>query len=88
MNKYELKRAVQRDSLNRHFFDRETMRFFGDTMVNYGVRAEPVSVITNTGESVDCWELYRRRPVKHGIQTSAFFKVSDFRRVFPAKEPI
>ena len=45
-----------------HFFDRETMRFFGDTMGNYGV-------ITHE----DCYELRRKRPVKHGLCSSVFF---------------
>lgn len=32
----ELKAAV--DATGSHFFTRDTMRFFGDTMANYGVR--------------------------------------------------
>jgi len=60
------------------------MRFFGDTMRNYGVASKPVTVATHGGEQVECWELYRRRPVKHGLQSPAYFATSDFRRVHPA----
>lgn len=49
-----------------YFFTRSTMRFFGDTMRNYGVRHLTPGTI----------ELYRRRPVKHGLFNSAFFQVS------------
>lgn len=54
------------------FFSRGTMRFFGDTMKNYGVR----SYDDNT------WELYRKRPVKHGLQDSAYFDKRTFTIVF------
>ena len=45
-----------------YFFARETMRFFGDTMKNYGLKKHQTM-----------FELTRRRPVKHGIQTSHYF---------------
>ena len=57
--KYEYERIK---GASGHFFDRATMRFFGDTMKNYGVR--------------DCgkWvELFRRRSVKHGLNSSTYF---------------
>ncbi len=63
-----------------HFFDRESMRFFGDYMSNYGARK--ATVITHgSPEPVECWELYRKRPVKHGLQASAYFARDDFRQV-------
>lgn len=57
------------------FFTRDTMKFFGDTMRNYGVRAATID-----GRAV--WELYRKRPVKHGMTDSAYFSQDEFRRVF------
>lgn len=54
-----------------YFFTRDTMKFFGDTMANYGVRS-----------AGDCWELYRKRPVKHGLKESAFFNKITFEREF------
>jgi hypothetical protein len=65
------------------FFRRDTMRFHGDTMRNYGVRA--VRVETNNGDTVDAWELFRRMPVKHGVASSAYFRRDTFTRVFPKR---
>ncbi len=50
-----------------HFFDRRSMRFFGDTSKNYGVRCAKRS----DGSTI--LELYRRKPVKHGVSTSHYF---------------
>ena len=63
---------------NSHFFDRDTMRFFGDTIANFGVRRATVSI---EGIKVPAWELYRRRPVKHGLDRSAFFDVETFSQI-------
>lgn len=78
----DLKYAVEQSGNNPHFFTRETMRFFGDRMSNYGVR-QPVELETQTGETVKAYELTRRHPVRHGLQGSAWFEVGTFRRVFP-----
>ena len=50
-----------------HFFDRDTLKFFGDKMSNYGIR--------HLGIINGVWtiELFRRKPVKHGVKTSAYF---------------
>jgi hypothetical protein len=66
------------------FFTPKTMRFFGDTMRNYKVSG-PVDVRRYSGETVECWELERRKPVKGGLNSSAFFSIHDFRRIIPAK---
>jgi len=63
-----------------HFFDRENMKFFGDTMTNYGVRSAVIK--TYTGETAICWELYRKRPVKYGLKTSAYFDKRTFEQRF------
>lgn len=86
MTASDLKFCHERAQPGSYFFTRKTMSFFGDTMKNYGVRAQPVQVKTYSEEEpVLCWELYRRRPVKHGLSDSAFFAVDDFRRIHPAK---
>lgn len=72
--------AVGTDS---HFFDRSSMRFFGDTMANYGVRAHPVQVVTHSGV-YECWELYRRRAVKYGLDGSTYFDTETYERRLPA----
>ena len=61
------------------FFHRDSMRFFGDTMRNYGVRAAVL-------DGVEVWELYRKRPVKCGLRSSAYFNRATFERVHPTKE--
>jgi len=63
------------------FFSRGNMRFAGDTMANFGVRAEPVTFKTWSGDIVTCWELYRRRPVKHGLRGSHYFDCVTYRHV-------
>ena len=39
MTPSQLKYEVEAAGHERHFFDRSTMKFFGDTMSNYGVRS-------------------------------------------------
>ena len=82
MTPADLKYNVEQTGSN--FFERSSMRFFGDTMSNYGVRSKPVTVET-WGEPVLCWVLYRKKPVKHGLNTSAYFSVVDYSRVLPKK---
>lgn len=81
----DLKWHMEQSGNEPHFFTRATMRFFGDRMSNYGVRRCYVRTYSDP-EPVPCFELYRRRPVKHGLDTSAFFRVSDFSRTFPHGE--
>lgn len=81
MTASDLKYQVEQAGHEPYFFTRSTMKFFGDTMRNYGVRAAKVE--TYSGEMVECWELYRRRAVRHGLKESAFFNKSTFDRVFP-----
>jgi hypothetical protein len=71
------------DQTGSKFFTPDSMKFFGDKMSNYGVSAKPVTVTTST-RTVECWELYRKRPVKHGLQKPAYFSVETFERVLPA----
>ena len=54
-----------------HFFSRDSMKYFGDTMANFRVRV--VTVETVNKDSVVCWELSRHRPVKNGLFSSHFF---------------
>lgn len=73
MTPSDLKSALE-DAGNLQFFDCKTMRFFGDTMRNYGVRQATV-------DNQPCWELYRRRPVKMGLQKSTYFHRRTFKRI-------
>lgn len=83
MTPAELKQHYLIGNPDGHFFDRGSMAFFGDTMNNYAVRG-PVMLET-WGGPVECWELYRKKPVNHGLQASAFFDTIHFKKRF-AKE--
>lgn len=93
MNASELRFRIENAGTAPHFFDRKTMRFFGDTMRNFGVCRASVRTSYNAkgeydpenGVIVECWELYRRRPVKHGLQTSHYFSVDGYKPVSPAR---
>ena len=76
----QLKAQVEDMNPASKFFTRNNMKFAGDTMANYGVR---IATITNSqGEQVDVWELYRRKPVRGGLQKSAYFDKLTFSQVF------
>ncbi len=79
----DLKFAVEQSGNEPHFFTRPTMRFFGDTMRNYGIR-KAREVDTRSGP-VLAYELTRKHPVKHGLCESAYFDAVSFQRVFPDK---
>lgn len=80
MTASELKYRVESAGHESHFFTRQTMKFFGDTMRNYGARG-PGTIQTYSGTAT-VYELYRRRPVKHGLRDSAFFDAETFERRF------
>ena len=88
MNKSELRSAVM--ATGSHHFDRKTMKFFGDTMTNYGIRETTIKTNWNAtggydekGREIAVFELYRRRPVKHGLCKSVYFNKIDFSTVSP-----
>jgi hypothetical protein len=85
MSPSELKYHVETANPDCCFFHRGTMRFFGDTMRNYGVRSVLVSSnfdengnYHEDGVDREAWELYRKKPVKRGNKGSAFFCKSTF----------
>lgn len=84
MTSSELKAKVEASREEPYFFERKTMQFFGDTMRNYGVRETVIT--TNLDEkNVAVYELFRRRPVKHGLKDSAYFRKDTLSRVFEKK---
>lgn len=92
MNASQLKSFIESAGHEQYFFDRQSMRFFGDTMKNYGVRSATIrthydengNYVGKDGVEVEVWELYRKRPVKHGLQSSAYFDKKTFARVHEA----
>lgn len=79
MTASELKAQYELHNPKGHFFSRENMRFSGDKMSNYYVPVEPVVIETPTGNMVHCYELQRRKPVKHGLIKSAYFSIDEFK---------
>ena len=72
-----LKKLYETNNPRGYFFCRNTMRFFGDTMGNFGVRdAGKIRAGYGKGiEEVDAWELYRKRPVQGGLHGhTAYFR--------------
>ena len=81
MTPSELKYQFEEHNPNDTYFCRREMRFFGDTMKNYGVRQ---TVITEslTENRIPVWELWRKRPVNGGLRSSSYFTKDTFKRVF------
>ncbi len=86
----DLRDFVEDRGTDSHFFDRKSMKFFGDTMRNYGVCKVTIRVnydaegnYVQGGEEIEAWELFRKRPVKHGLQKSAWFRADNFSQTFP-----
>jgi hypothetical protein len=76
MTASELKYLYEKNNPEGHFFDRDTMRFFGDTMSNFGVRDAGEKMVVSTSGieyNVGLWELYRKRPVKYGLHGHCFY---------------
>jgi len=55
-----------------HYFERSSMKFFGDTMKNYGIRKH---------NDLTAYELTRKQPVKHGLSNSQFFDAITFEKL-------
>jgi hypothetical protein len=85
MTASDLKHLYECNNPEGHFFDHDTMRFFGDTMCNFGVRdgGKVLSITANGIEEVEVWELYRKRPVKNGLHGHCrYFSKKEVREVF------
>lgn len=61
-----------------YFFNRSSMKFFGDTMANYGT-------VESYDGPKDCRVLTRKRAVKHGISNNAYFCKETFERLIEKK---
>jgi hypothetical protein len=79
MTASQLKYKVETRGTESLFFTRSSMKFLGDTMRNYGVRERTVT--DNMDNNRGVFELYRKHPVSHGVQGSAYFDSVTFERV-------
>lgn len=95
MTPSELKYELQKRG-NSHFFDRETMKTWGDTMRNFGCRSavvktrfSPDQMHTTEPREVEVWELYQKRPTNgNTVAHSYYFSKGDFKCVLPMKEEV
>ena len=74
MTSSQLKFNHELNNPQSYFFTRKTMRFFGDTMRNYGVKDRGAY-----------YELIRKTPVKHGLIQSAYFDKTTFQQLHNIK---
>jgi hypothetical protein len=88
MTPADLKYRVELAGHERFFFTRDTMKFFGDRMRNYGCRSitlraqyDAAGDYHEEGVTREAWELYRKRAVKHGNKSSAFFDKTTFKTI-------
>lgn len=81
MNQYDLKRKVMQTAHSSHWFSRENMKFSGDTLANFYVKAKPVEIEDTSGNKRMCWELQRVRANKRGAYASSYFDCETFEHV-------
>ena len=86
MTASELKYQHEQHNPNSNFFNRESMKFFGDTMANYYVPAKTVLVETYTDGAHQCYELQRRNKTPKGASNSAYFDVCTFKKVISKRD--
>jgi hypothetical protein len=68
MTASDLKALYKRHNPEGLYFDRKTMRFFGDRMANFGVAEDCIKVMSKAGiVELPVWRLYRKRPVNGGL---------------------
>lgn len=78
-----LKYKVQKTG--SYFFDRKSMRFFGDTMSNYYVSRHIVEITDSIGDTYQCYALTRVHPVKDNMQSTAYFDIETFENILPGR---
>ena len=80
MTPSELKQKVDASGNEPYFFTNDTMKYFGDTMSNYGVRTGCIKTLNKP--NVQVWVLYRKHAVKCGLRASAYFNTETFEQEF------
>lgn len=79
MKASELKYNYELNNPDGKFFTHENMKFGGDRMSNYGVRRNTITTWSEP-DPIEVWELYRRKPTKVGLKSSAYFEVKTFKQ--------
>lgn len=71
--------AAYNEKVGGPMFDRQTMRFFGDTMKNFGLYT--CNVQTREGETVPAYCLYRKKATKLPANSGYFFRADCLKRM-------
>lgn len=79
MNASELKYKHESNFPSSLFFSRESMKFSGDTMGNFGVMSG--SIRQYDGSIAEAWILYRKKTTRKGFGGSFYFSKLDFSRI-------
>ena len=74
MKASKLRALHMQNSPDSHFFARDTMRFFGDTVRNFGVKKQ------ESGE----WLLFRKHKTRQSAAGTGYLFSNDFRFVKPS----
>jgi hypothetical protein len=84
MTIHELKYNYELNNPGGFFFARKTMKFFADTLSNFGVKKASIRARTVKGiETVEVYDLIRKKPVNGGLHGHcAYFRRDNFKVVF------
>ena len=88
MTIYEFVKAYQKARPNGHFFDTETLKFFGERLSEMRVLRDTATIKADDGKVHECYVLsrFQRKHPRGPRRSYAFFEVKTLDRVFPVKE--
>ena len=87
MTPSELKYNVEYSNHEPYYFTRRTVKFFGDTMANFGCYSDKI-VDNRTEKPVDVWVLYRKHRTSKGAPCGpcSYWDKQTFKRVFKRED--
>lgn len=73
---------------NYHFFDRSTLKFFGERMSEMRVLKDPVSVVNSSGDRHTCWVLssLQRKHPDGPTRVYHYFDTETYNDIIPKEE--
>lgn len=87
MTIYELRRKYYEHNPNGHYFDPDTLKFFGETLASMSVLKNTCRILDGRDEEHECYvisKLSRNYP-GGARRTYAYFDVETFDDIIPAK---
>lgn len=81
MDKATLRYLVTQTGSN--YFDRESMKFFGDTMANMACNSQPIEISNTLGEKKMVYGIWRKVPTPMLRYKTDYFDAVTFERVHP-----